>query len=404
VIIIGCDWSRDKHEIHIMNRKGDILFKCSVAHSAEDLADLAKKIRQLEPNSRDVHIGIERHNGAILGWFLDKGYTVYGINPKSAQRARDRYRPSGSKDDNIDSFALADMIRTDCGYLRPIQQDSHRIQELREWIELRLERVKSRTVACQRLRSILAEWSPALSCLCDNFRRQWQRQLLLEFPLHQDLHAAHGNRINAFEKRCRLREKARIRLRECKVETPMNIPKGRLRVLRREVRFLVEAINRLTDDIEEIEEELKRLVDNHPDAVIFRSLPVRGTVTLAALLVAFGDDRNNIHHWREYAARWGVAPITIASGKSHRVRYRKACDHTINQSLLSFAFNTSYVSECWASEYYKSKREKGTKHYTALRCLAQRWVKILTKIWKDRLLYDESLHQMNKKIHEDEAA
>ncbi len=39
----------------------------------------------------------------------------------------------------------------------------------------------------------------------------------------------------------------------------------------------------------------------------------------------------------------------------------------------------------------------GTDHYTALRCTAQRWVKITYRLWYDRNLYDENYHQTRRR-------
>ncbi len=42
---------------------------------------------------------------------------------------------------------------------------------------------------------------------------------------------------------------------------------------------------------------------------------------------------------------------------------------------------------------YYARREAGVDHYTALRQLANRWVKVLCAMWRDDTLYDEQLHQ-----------
>ncbi len=45
---------------------------------------------------------------------------------------------------------------------------------------------------------------------------------------------------------------------------------------------------------------------------------------------------------------------------------------------------------------YYARREAGVDHYTALRQLANRWVKVLCAMWRDDTLYDEQLHQTNR--------
>jgi len=396
MIIVGCDWSRSKHDLLIMDAEGTVLQQTSVPHCDEAFADLAGVLAEFEPEPQQIHVGIELHDGALLSWLLGQGYTVFGVNPKSAQRARDRYRPSGSKDDKSDAFILADLIRTDAGYLRPMRPDSHATEQLRCWVRLRARLTQSKTTACQRLRALLQEWSPAVAALCNDLNRQWQRDLLTEFPLHQDLSAAHGNRLNAFAKDHRMQQTTRRRLDETKRLPPMLIPPARVEAIRFEILLLVDEIDRLIALLTDLEERLEALVAQHPDAAIFKSLPARGTATVATFLSAFGDDREDDRSWRELSARWGSAPVTVQSGRSRHVKRRRACDHTINQAFIFFAFKTAFTEGCWAAEYYQAKRAQGTDHYTALRCLAQRWTKIIYRMWKDGATYDEQLHQANR--------
>ncbi len=404
MIYVGCDWSRYKHDLLLMDAEGSTLLELTIPHAAEAFDEVAEQIARFETDPAQVRVGIELHDGALLAWLLDQGYTVFGINPKSAERARDRYRPAGGKDDRNDAFILADVVRTDRGYLRSIHPNSDTTQELRTWVRFRARQVHDRTAACQRLRALLAEWCPAVSTLCDDLKRQWQRDLIREFPVHADLCAAHGNRIRAFARKHRLRLATRDRIGAARADNPMLIPAGRLHALRAEIIFLVERIDQFVQSVNEIEAELRRLVANHPDAAVFESLPVHSTATMATLLSAFGEHRDEAPSWRELAARWGVAPITVQSGRSRRVKRRWACDHTINQALIFFAFRTAFMPGCWAADYYQKKRRNGVDHYTALRGLAQRWVKIIHRLWTDHVPYDEQLHQNNRRRHRNLAA
>lgn len=404
MIFVGCDWARSKHDVFIMDEHGATLLQATIPHSAEGLDDLARTISDIEPDPAQVDLGVELHDGALLSCLLDQGYTVYGINPKSAERARDRYRPSGSKDDKSDAFILADIVRTDAGSLRPMRPDSSATQELRAWVRLRASHVQEKTAHCQRLRTILDEWCPGLSALCGDFNRQWQRDLISQFPLHQDLCAAHGNRLNAFAKTHRLRALTVTRIQAAKSQEPLRIPASRLEALRAAIRYLAEAIERLVKAVGEIEATLETLVAAHPDAVIFTSLPVRGTATVATLLSAFGQDKEHAPDWRELAARWGAAPVTVQSGRARHVKRRRACDHVVNQALIFFAFKTAFTPGCWAADYYQTKRARGVHHYTALRCLAQRWIKIMYRLWKDGITYNEQLHQANRRPQQRRAA
>jgi len=96
-------------------------------------------------------VGLELNNGAMLAWLVAREYSIFGIQPKNAQRFRDIYRPSGSKDDRIYAFVLADFVRINKSRLKPWFPPSKITLELGELLRWREELVQQRTAAYQRL-------------------------------------------------------------------------------------------------------------------------------------------------------------------------------------------------------------------------------------------------------------
>lgn len=396
MVVVGCDWSRNQHDVCVMNQQGKVLVRRKVEHSPQGFAEFRELLAGLEDDPSQIWVGLELHNGALLAWLLEQRYTVYGLNPKSAERFRDRYRPAGGKDDEEDARVLADAVRTDAHHLQRISPQSEATEELREIVELRATLVKERTRHIHRLRAVLGEWCPALSALCRDLTRRWPSHLLHEFPLHEDVIAAHGNRINHFARQNGLHPATRRRLHEVRAQRPLFIPESRKGPLRREIRFLVDQITQLSDHIEQLHRHLEGLLARHPDAPIFQSLPATATATVATFLAAFGEDRDGSPPWRELAAFWGVAPLTKQSGKHRHVYHRWSCNPSMKQALTLFAFQTARTEGCWAKEYYAQKRKQKAEHYTVLRCLAQRWVKIIYRMWQDRSTYAEHIHATNR--------
>ncbi|MCK5802496.1 MAG: IS110 family transposase [Lentisphaeria bacterium] len=397
MVIVGFDWARDKHDVCVQNEKGEVLFIRTVRHAVEALNEITALTDEIEPDRERVHVALEQHDGALLAWLLSTGYTVYGINPKSTERARDIYRPAGGKDDRIDAQTIADLLRGNLVRFKPMHSQSDETLHLRSLARLRMRLMTQKTALMQRLRTIIAEWCPDVSHLCGDFNRKWQRDLLERWPLHEDLVEAHGNALNGFMASHRLSAATREKLTGVRTTAPMFIPDGRKESLRFETETILLQLNMHIDRLLVLDGRLAEAFASHSNFAVFHSLPVKGVATLSMICSAFGDRREDAPHWRQLAARWGVAPVTYASGKSRSVRRRKACDTHVLQALTDLAFTTTFsVSGCWATDFYKRKRSEGKDHHEVLRAVALRWVKILWRMWIDQVPYDESYHRRRK--------
>lgn len=104
-IFVGIDWSWKEHQIVAIDHLGKILCEFVVKHSGEGLANLDKKLQELATGDiSKIKVAIEVPHGAIVESLLDNLYKVYSINPKQLDRFRDRYSPSGAKDERRDGF------------------------------------------------------------------------------------------------------------------------------------------------------------------------------------------------------------------------------------------------------------------------------------------------------------
>jgi hypothetical protein len=154
------------------------------------------------------------------------------------------------------------------------------------------------------------------------------------------------------------------------------------------VKMLVGQIAQLNSSVEEYDNELKTLYDNHPDKDIFDSFPGSGGALGPRLLAAWGSDRDRHDSASSMQKFSGAAPVTRASGKSKIVTRRLACPTFLLQTFHEFA-NCSRRVSVWAQAYYEMLRDHGKRHHTAVRALAFKWIRIMFRCWKDRTKYDE---------------
>ena len=66
----------------------------------------------------------------------------------------------------------------------------------------------------------------------------------------------------------------------------------------------------------------------------------------------------------------------MQTGKLRYQKLRHACNLTLRYTLHLWA-DLSRKKCAWAEAYYRAHRAKGQSHATAVRCLGQRWLKIL---------------------------
>jgi hypothetical protein len=155
------------------------------------------------------------------------------------------------------------------------------------------------------------------------------------------------------------------------------------------VECLVGQIRALAKSIAKYEERLQQLMDQHPDAALFRAVPGAGAALAPRLLTAFGTDRARYQSAAELQMLAGVAPVTKRSGKRCVVQRRWACPKFLLQTFHEFAGCS--IPRCpWAAAFYKQQRAAGKGHHAALRSLAFKWVRVLFACWQTRTPYDDA--------------
>lgn len=134
---VGIDWGNSEHQICVLDQHGKVVVERSVKHSGEALSQLAHYLFKLAPNDpTTIAVSIETTWGAIVETLLERGISVFSINPKQLDRFRDRHTVAGAKDDRRDAFVLADSLRTDTHLFQRISLDEPKIVELRELLRV----------------------------------------------------------------------------------------------------------------------------------------------------------------------------------------------------------------------------------------------------------------------------
>ena len=90
-------------------------------------------------------------------------------------------------------------------------------------------------------------------------------------------------------------------------------------------------------------------------------------------------------------AEAGLAPVTRQSGKTRRVRFRRAASHRLRQAFTWWAFN-SPTGSLWARTAYEENRAHGQRYYRAPRGLSARRGRVLYRCRQDSACYEVERH------------
>ena len=135
--------------------------------------------------------------------------------------------------------------------------------------------------------------------------------------------------------------------------------------------------------------ELEAGFEQHPDAVVVRSLPGLGTILGARVLGEFGDAPNRYATAKCRKNYAGTSPITRASGTRRAVLARHARNQRLADAIYLWAFAAISASP-GARRYYDTRRAAGNTHHQALRALGNRLVGILHGCLAHHVTYDET--------------
>jgi len=275
-----------------------------------------------------------------------------------------------------------------------------RQQQLRLLCRDEVSLIQQRTALVNRLQEALHEYYPAALAAFDDWTMPSAWAFVKQFPTPRQLvtagrrrwekflHARGLYRPQTYEKRLKIFAEAEG---FCGTE-PVTCAKSMLAVA------LVRQLQTLEEQLKKYRKRIEQLHAEHVDGGLFNSLPGMGVKLAPRILSEMGDRRERFADAESLQCYAGSAPVSFQSGQGKRVFLRRACNKHLRHAVHLWA-NASRQKCVWAQTYYQQKRSEGKSHACALRCLGQRWLKILWKMWQTRTPYDEAYHTRNQVRH-----
>ena len=384
--LIGIDNSSLDHKVRIIDENGNQKLSFTITNTFEGFEKLNKKLCKL----KNIKIGFELPHGPLVDYLHTYKYNLYSLNPLKIKRYKESLKVSGNKNDDIDALAIAEYLRNNKSYTRELVYNSSEIERLKNLSIIHTRLTQNRARHINKLHFAVRQYFPLQDTLFSNVGCTVQVKMLIKYPTFESLRSALDDKIIEFLKVHKYR-------RQVYIDRVINKIRNHAQLISPDVEYayqieavcLCKILLVLNEELKRVEKEMNKITDAHRTGNIFKSLPGAGNVLACKLLALFGDNKDRFDNYNGVQCLFGTAPKNYQSGPYHKVIMRKACNKSARAVLYKFAFSTLQFSK-WAREYYDKQRAKGKTHSVAVRALSNKWVKVIYKIWKDEVFYDEA--------------
>ena len=380
MIFVGIDVAKNKHDCFITNTYGEVFFKSfTINNNLDGFNELYQKIESVMEDVSKVKVGLEatgHYSYNLLGYLLDKGLTTFVINPLHTNLYRKSLSLRQTKTDKVDARTIASMLMSDVN-LKSYSDTSYHNEELKSLTRYRFNKVKERTrlkVSISRLVCILF---PELEKLVSTLHQNSVYELLYEFPSAKLIANAHLTRLsNLVEKASKghYTKETAITFRDsAKASIGSNMPAKSL-----ELKHTIKLIRELDAEIEEIENEIKIIMDKINSPI----LTIPGiSYRMGAMIIAEIGDFRQFDSPDKILAFAGMSPSTYQSGQllNCHSRMEKRGSRYLRYALYNA---TAYVC-LWDSTfkaYLSKKRSEGKHYYVALSHATKKLIRVMYQL------------------------
>lgn len=412
-VTVGIDWGAQEMSVCALDEAGKRLLKKDVVRSGEKIENLVERILALvEGDPEQLKVALEMPRASVIEALLARGIPVYTINPKQADRFRDRYTISGAKDDSLDAFVLADALRSDTHLFRQLRIEPEDVVLLRERSRAYEELTKQALALGNQLRALLC--------------RYYKEVLDLKVPLHETPWiwrlievAPNADRLRAGKTTTLLRKLQTKRgpkfprdilkrLETARQGRPLPMTRATRDALTERVKRLLPLLRATHRERKTCNHELGQLVteltrdegESEPtDMAILMSMPGIGH-RIASVLFAEANVAIEGRKLQSLRRLTGIAPVSRRSGgrsKTPVVSMRRAAHRRLRDAVHNWIGIAIRYDER-ARELYERQRAKGNTYARALRTVADRMLAVLVAALRDRRLYDKTQRRLPKPI------
>ena len=387
MIYIGIDVAKDKHDCFITNSDSEVLFKAfTIFNNLDGFNDLYQKIESVMDDVTKVKVGLEatgHYSYNLLGYLIDKGLPTYVINPLHTNLYRKSLSLRQTKTDKVDARTIASMLMSDVN-LKSYSDISYHNEELKSLTRYRFDKVKERAKLKSSVSRLVCILFPELEKLVPTLHMASVYAMLSEFPGAKQVADAHLTRLTNLlseSSKGRYGKETAIAFRNAaRTSIGSNMPAKSL-----ELKHTIKLIRELTSDIDEIEHEIKLIMDEINSPIL--SIPGIN-YRMGAMIIAEIGDFNRFDSPDKILAYAGLSPSTFQSGQldgaySHM---EKRGSRYLRYALYNAAKYVCHWDPTFA-EYLAKKRAEGKHYNVAISHAVKKLVRVIYHLEKTNQQY-----------------
>ena len=333
-----------------------------------------------------VKVGLEatgHYSYNLLGYLIDKSLPTYVINPLHTNLYRKSLSLRQTKTDKVDARTIASMLMSDVN-LKSYSDISYHNEELKSLTRYRFDKVKERAKLKSSVSRLVCILFPELEKLVPTLHMASVYAMLSEFPGAKQVADAHLTRLTNLlseSSKGRYGKETAIAFRNAaRTSIGSNMPAKSL-----ELKHTIKLIRELTSDIDEIEHEIKLIMDEINSPIL--SIPGIN-YRMGAMIIAEIGDFNRFDSPDKILAYAGLSPSTYQSGQldgaySHM---EKRGSRYLRYALYNAAKYVCHWDPTFA-EYLAKKRAEGKHYNVAISHAVKKLVRVIYHLEKTNQQY-----------------
>lgn len=378
MIYVGIDVAKDKHDCFITDSDGKVLFKTfTIPNNREGFETLFHRIESVSDDLAKVKVGLEatgHYSYNLLGFLLDKGLPTFVINPLHTNLFRKSLSLRQTKTDKVDAHTIALMMMSGVN-LQSYSDTSYHNEELKSLTRYRFDKVKERAklkTSVSRLVNILF---PELETLAPQIHMASVYALLSEFPGASHVASAHLTRLaNLLSETSKgqYNKDTAVLFREAARKSVGSVMPAKSM----ELKHTIKLIQELTIEIDEVETEIKRIMDEEIHSPI---LTIPGiSYRMGAMILAEIGDFSRFDSADKLLAYAGMSPSTYQSGQLDNcyAHMEKRGSRYLRYALYNATKYVCHWDESFAA-YLAKKRAEGKHYNVALSHATKKLVRLI---------------------------